>query len=84
MIPCITLPTRITSHSANLIDHMHVYLPGKNILTQTSNGNLLFEIADHLPTFSLLHGEPPPPKSRPKGDAFLRKTWQILRLSLQM
>jgi hypothetical protein len=64
-IPCITLPTRITSHSATLIDHIIMSKPERYTETGTKCGNLYMEIADHLPNFILINGKRKEPKERP-------------------
>ncbi len=50
-IPHITLPARITDHSATLIDHI-VIRPHKHTVGETIvSGNIYFDISDHLPNF---------------------------------
>ena len=56
IIPCITLPTRITLHTATLIDNIHIYKINKHANSKIVSGNILFEISDHLPNFVLLTG----------------------------
>ena len=51
IIPCITLPTRITDHSATLIDHINIPRPIQHIEDNIISGNLFLGIADHLPNF---------------------------------
>ena len=53
-IPCITLPTRITSHSATLIDHIMVRVPKSKIQCKVNSGNLICDITDHLANFTIL------------------------------
>ena len=53
-IPCITLPTRITHHSATLLDHIFIKNPKKTIQNKCSSGNLITDISDHLSNFTLL------------------------------
>ena len=53
-IPCISLPTRITHHSATLIDHIFVKIPKKLIQNKCSSGNLIVDIADHLPNVTFI------------------------------
>jgi len=53
-IPLITLPTRITSHSATLIDHINISGLDKILNKDISVGNLFIEIADHLPNFVVI------------------------------
>ena len=51
--PIITMPTRITSRSSTLIDHIYFY-PGTKYPWCDSNiksGNILSDITDHLPNF---------------------------------
>ena len=50
-LPCITIPTRVTYHSASLIDHILLKTTKKLIQTQVSAGNLITDISDHLPNF---------------------------------
>ena len=52
MLPYITRPTRITNHSATLIDHIFVRVKetDRNILS----GNLFCTITDHLPNFVII------------------------------
>ena len=54
-LPCITLPTRITYHSATLIDHIIIKKPLKHVNNQITSGNLFIDISDHLPNFAILH-----------------------------
>ncbi len=53
-IPLITLPTRITPHSATLIDHINLTRPDKLKSAELWTGNLYMEIADHLPNFIII------------------------------
>ena len=46
--PLISLPTRITSHSATLIDNIFT----NDICTNISSGVLFSSISDHLPAFA--------------------------------
>ena len=64
-IPCITVPTRITDHSATLIDHIFIKLPPKLIQNKCSSGNLVTDISDHLPNFTFLDLKTPTTKKRP-------------------
>ena len=54
-IPTITLPTRITDHSATLIDN--IFINDKVIKSSSiiSAGNLYHDISDHLPNFILIN-----------------------------
>ena len=52
-IPLITKPTRVTTHSATLIDHMYT-----NDITSTYNSGIVInDVADHFGTFCLFHGK---------------------------
>ena len=64
-IPCITLPTRITDHSATLIDHIFIKCPKKIIQNKCSSGNLITDLSDHLPNFTFFDFKVQTPKNRP-------------------
>ena len=64
-IPCITLPTRITNHSATLIDHIFLKTPKKLLQNKCSSGNLIVDIADHLPNFTFIDIKAHSIKDRP-------------------
>ena len=65
MIPCITLPTRITDHSATLIDHIFIKCPKKLIQNKCSSGNLITDLSDHLPNFTFFDLQLQTSKERP-------------------
>ena len=46
----ITKPTRITSHSSTLLDHLYTNMLSKQI----TSGILTHDISDHLPTFCII------------------------------
>ena len=50
LLPLITKPTRITSHSATLIDHIYT----NTSIDTVTPGILTMEISDHLPTFCII------------------------------
>ena len=52
-VPCITLPTRITDHSATLLDHILLRTPTRLIQNKVSAGNLISGLSDHLANFML-------------------------------
>ena len=55
IIPYINIPTRITSYSATLIDHINVRLPINQINKKISSGNLNdANISDHLPNYVII------------------------------
>ena len=64
-IPCITLPTRITHHSATLLDHIFIKSPKKLIQNKCSSGNFIADLSDHLPNFTFLDIETQSVKDRP-------------------
>ena len=53
IVPTILLPTRITSHTCTLIDHIH-YL-SRHFSTQVASGNLMTDMCDHFANFIILH-----------------------------
>lgn len=54
-LPTILLPTRVTSNSATLIDHIYFYEgDAKNRDFNVFSGNLLSDISDHYPNFFIL------------------------------
>ena len=52
-VPVITCPTRITSHTATLIDNIFT-----NHYFESASGLLLTDISDHLPIFSICLMDP--------------------------
>jgi hypothetical protein len=54
-MPLLVMPTRITSNSATLIDHVYYY-EGLNAREHISvkSGNFLEDITDHLPSYVLV------------------------------
>ena len=53
-IPCITIPTRVTDHSASIIDHILLKTPKKLIHTKVSAGNLITDISDNFPNIIVI------------------------------
>jgi len=52
------MPTRITSKSATLIDHIYFYEgKSKHDNLFIKSGNLLQDISDHLPNYTLILNE---------------------------
>ena len=72
-IPGITLPTRITHHSATLLDHIFIKTPKKLIQNKCSSGNLITDISDHLSNFSIIDIKAPYIKDRPFIRLFTQK-----------
>ena len=54
-MPLITKPTRITEHTATLIDHIYTNIPDKVI----TSGICVADITDHLPVFCTLANKLP-------------------------
>ena len=52
-LPMITKPTRITAHSATLIDNIFT----NNTTVSSKNGLIISDISDHLPIYSLVCGD---------------------------
>ena len=53
LLPMITKPTRITAHSATLIDNIFT----NNTAVSSKNGSIISDISDHLPIFSIVFGD---------------------------
>jgi len=55
-LPVVCMPTRITSKSATIIDHIYYY-EGRNCSKEfkfkISSGNLWSDLTDHLPNYFL-------------------------------
>jgi hypothetical protein len=62
-IPLINRPTRLTSHSATLIDNIFTNCPSQN----TVNGIILNDMSDHLPIFAFFSSELIPHKKEVKS-----------------
>ena len=58
--PLITRPSRITSHTATLIDNIFV----NNFFERSRSGLLFTDISDHLPVFSIHSDSTPVNRSR--------------------
>ena len=52
-LPMITKPTRITAHSATLIDNIFT----NNTTVSSKSGLIISDISDHLPIFSIVLGD---------------------------
>ena len=54
-LPALLLPTRITSKSATVIDHIYYYI-GRNSKKNLKliSGNFFSDLSDHLPNFAIL------------------------------
>jgi len=63
--PAIIMPTRISSRSATLIDHMY-YNEGKTANQINRGGNFFHDLTDHLPKYLLLINNKKIKKSEPR------------------
>jgi len=84
-MPVILMPTRITSHSVSLIDHIFYFESPKNKHTlRVKSGNLLEDISDHLPNYVLLFNDKQQNNaSRPMVRIFSEKNLTNFRSELQ-
>ena len=65
-LPLITLPTRITSHSATCLDHIFMRCNKKSYVFKKNPGILFCDITDHLTTFLFItHKTKHPKHERP-------------------
>ena len=54
-LPTILMPTRVTSKSATLIDHIYYYEGlNRSSTSSVSSGNLVTDISDHIPNYMLI------------------------------
>jgi len=86
-IPAITIPTRITSSTSTLIDHIYAY-PGKKRNNynefELKSGNLLSDISDHLPNFIfILNNEKMKEKDRPMVRIFSQTNYDEFKKLLE-
>ena len=77
--PCITLPTRLTTHSATLIDQIYLKLPIKRLQSKVHSGNLYCSISDHLMNFVLLELENKTTKDRPYVRLFTKSKIELFK-----
>ena len=74
-LPSILIPTRITYHSATLIDNIYVFQRKIKSHQSILSGNLYSDITDHLPNFALLsYPEKMPLKPRPLIRVYNKKS----------
>ena len=59
VLPIITKPTRLTDHTATLIDHIYT-----NSLQKFTAGIVTVDITDHLPIFGVIETQPPRNKNK--------------------
>ena len=62
-LPCITRPTRITHHSATLLDNIPV---SKELHSVQHSGIIISDISDHLPCLSVFSNVKGSPKNKAK------------------
>lgn len=84
-LPYIITPTRITDHSATLIDHIFVRLTSQVIDCETISGNILTDITDHLVNFFHIddNKKQTPKIERPKIRVFSEKNIEDFKTKLQ-
>ena len=58
-MPMITLPTRVTDHSATLIDHIIVNTELLKNQGEITSGIIFSDISDHLPNFIIIKNQSP-------------------------
>lgn len=75
-MPTIIMPTRITYNTASIIDHMY-YCQGntrsENKLKTIKSGNILSNISDHLPNYTLIINKSREKATRPLVRIFSHK-----------
>ena len=65
-VPCITQPTRITDHSATLVDHILLKTSSRLIQNKVTAGNLISGLSDHLSNFLIFDLNVHSYQNRPK------------------
>ena len=80
-MPLIKNPTRITSHSATLIDN--IFVNDLSIMQELLSGLLFSDISDHLPIFTILPISTPPSNNE-NIKVFRRNINPITQLKFQM
>ena len=53
--PTVLLPTRVTSHTCTLIDH--IFHLSRNSRMHVTSGNLMTDMSDHFSNFIILHSD---------------------------
>ena len=77
-LPLITLPTRITSHSATCLDHIFIRCCKNGQNTQKTAGIIFCDITDHLATFIFIkHQNKHPKTERPMIRIFSDSNCQV-------
>ena len=83
-LPLTVLPTRITSRSATLIDHLYYYEGTRKKEISVKSGNFLEDITDHLPNYMVLINNKKRAKlERPLIRLFSEKNLALFRYELQ-
>jgi len=80
-MPTVLMPTRITSLSATLIDHIYYYDGySRSSAANVYSGNILCDfISDHLPRYTLIMSKHKmSKKSKPFVRIFIRRIWKYL------
>ena len=81
-LPTILLPTRVTSHTCTLIDH--IYFSTSKHRDQFMSGNLLTDMSDHFANFFVLYSNKKNDKKgkRPMVRLFSEKNKKNFKVSL--
>ena len=84
--PTVLMPTRITSKSATLIDHIYYYEGfNKHDSSTVMSGNLITDISDHLPNYTLIiDSSKQKDKSRPLVRIFSDQNKKAFLSNLQL
>ena len=83
-LPVTLMPTRITSRSATLIDHLYYYEGTRHRDVSVKSGNFLEDISDHLPNYMILiNSKNPLQKERPLVRLFSQKNLALFKRELQ-
>ena len=56
-LPTINLSTRITEHTATIIDNIFMKLNNLTINDEIESGNIFSDISDHLPNFIVIKSD---------------------------
>ena len=56
-LPCLLIPTRVTSASSTLIDHIYFFKISHDKSSKIRCGNIICDISDHYPNFFILKNQ---------------------------
>jgi len=84
-MPTLVLPTRLTSKSNTLIDHIYFYEGKHKDTVKIKSGNIISDISDYLPNYMLLFQENCNPRiDRPMVRLFSKKSIDSFVNKLQL